>query len=87
MPDPITRLKAALVGRYRIERGLAVTFPSLTLTLASERAAIAQDQVAYRVLFLGNSLFFDGSDIHRPFEGFAAAGMECQAVTQHDGVG
>jgi len=41
------------------------------------------DSGSYRVLFLGNSTFHAYGGIYQPFEGFcAAAGLDCEAVTQ-----
>ena len=64
-------------------RGLTVTFIALTLVLAPGGTAIAQAPDAYRVLFLGNSVFRANGGIPQPFEGFcAAAGLDCEAVHQ-----
>lgn len=77
-----------LASKKRSMRRIAATLAVLASTLAVVRSAIAQEDNAYRVLFLGNSLFLHGGGIHRPFEGFCeAADIECQAVTQHDVVG
>jgi len=65
-------------------RGVTVTFTALTLVLAPGGAAIAQAPVAYRVLFLGNSVFGASGGILQPFEGFCAAvGLDCEAVSQN----
>ena len=64
-------------------RCTTATFALMMLVLAPWTGAVAQVPETYRVLFLGNSVFYANGGIPQPFESFcAAAGLDCEAVRQ-----
>ncbi len=64
----------------------AVMIAALTLLLATEGSAFAQNAESYHVLFLGNSIFNANGGVLQPFEGFCVAeGIDCEAVSPRAG--